>query len=149
MLKSFAVLCALLFVVAGCQPREITGPEPCVDPEQCPDREEPTATPPSATFLVEYVVEGTYYDCQITFVDHKRRETTLDQPQRLPWSTSFRVEIHEATGAFDAVVSATCADPTKAGKSTAMVRVDSELKATDSAVGYGATARAEHSVWFR
>jgi hypothetical protein len=124
-MKTAATLLLLGILMAGCDSREFAGPE-----------EGPLTTPgATATFEVNYLVEGTYIGCEITYLDAARNVVSLPNAVELPWSQTFKVEVGPATGPFDANVSATCADPTKLGKSTVALLV-----------GYGATATAVHTI---
>ncbi len=138
-MKYVAPLLALMLLCAGCDSRDFSGPDDPVDPPGEPN-------PAAATFKVAYLVEGTYFSCQISYTDPAGKTVAVPQAVSLPWSRVFEVTVSVASGPFDARVSATCADPTKLGKSTATLLVDDAVKATESAVGYGATARAEHLI---
>ena len=140
--KFLSIVCAVLLALTGCDPRQLSGSETGAGGETPGDGRAPS-------FLVEYAVEGSYFDCEISYLNNARQEVTLDQRQSLPWRLSFRVKMSDARVPFNARVSATCADPNRAGKSRAMVYVDEVLRATDSAAGYGATALAEHVVQFK
>ncbi len=136
-MRYVATLCALLLLGAGCDSRDFAGPD---------DPAAPPAAGPAATFKVVYLVEGTYATCEIRYTDRSGQAAATPRAVSLPWTHAFEVVVSAASGPFDARVSATCADPTKLGKSTATLLVDAQVKATASAVGFGATALAEHRI---
>jgi len=93
-----------------------------------------------ASFIVRYRVEGTYATCSISYRDEMR---TLQREDVAPgWEKTISVRVRTDQSPFDALVQATCADPTKTGKVTASLVANSTLVAVETTAGFGATARA-------
>lgn len=140
-MKYAAAFVLFVFLCAGCDGyRDFAGPE---------DPTTETPDPPVArtgTYTVAYDVTGTYYSCEITYINAQRKEVTTPQAVQLPWELTFKVSVDQSTGPFEAKVSATCADPTKLGKSTVLLLVDEDVKARATATGFGATAKVDHRV---
>ena len=130
MCRPAAALAALLLLF-GCDAREPLGPRP--DPA------------PRLVANVKYEVTGTYAACKITYADPKAGKIELDNAP-LPWSRSVRVTVDEETGPFDAFVLATCTDPAKRGKSTALLLIDGEIKRRGTGEGPGATSEASFRI---
>lgn len=107
-----------------------------------PDELMPSET---LSYLVEYRVQGTYATCDITYSDPQEGRARAQQVS-LPWERSVGVTVDQRTGPFDAFVKATCADPTKMGKSTAAVVMNGQIKSQDSATGFGATSEASFQI---
>jgi hypothetical protein len=137
MMKYLAAVCVLVMLCAGCDSyRDVAGPEP------------DTVNLKTGTYDILYEVTGTYASCQIIYRNQKR-EVVSTQETALPWTRQFKVLINNNTGLFEAQLSATCADPTKLGKSTVVLLVDADLKARSTATGFGATAKVDHHVGLR
>lgn len=136
-MKKAASFFLVAFLLAGCDGyRDVAGPDPSIPLK-------------AGSYKVSYEVTGTYASCEISYVNADRRFVTLSEAVELPWTLSLDVFVSRTSGVFEARVRATCADPTKLGKSTATLLVNDDLKARGTATGFGATAQADHQVGAR
>jgi len=93
-----------------------------------------------ASFLVRYRVDGTYASCSISYRDEMR---TLQREDVAPgWEKTLSVRVRTDQAPFEALVQATCADPSKTGKVTVSLTANTTLVAVETTAGFGATARA-------
>ena len=139
-MRYVAALCSALLLLAGCSPREFSGPD---DP---PPGGGDAVAPFTRTVALAYEVSGSYEECDITFRNADGHVQALPSLSP-PWDTSFEVTLTEQTGPFEALVRATCRAAFRLGKSTVAVYLDGEPVATHRATGYGATAEARRVVW--
>lgn len=120
----------LALALAGCLSREI--------PVTIEDVNDVSA-------IVRYEVDGTHPACTITHTDPEDGAVTREAVP-LPWAKEFRVTVNDRTGAFEALVRATCSTPGMRGKSTSAVLIDGVRKRQGSAEGPGETSEARFRV---